>query len=128
MKATALARSAAKLARVEDRRDLPRVEIARPRDDLAEALRLRGAREGLRHQDGVDLLALQRLHGGRHGLERHDLHVGQREPVLLEDVADVVVERGAELGDADALALEIRDRTGARPSHSSFCTTMATSG
>ena len=96
--------------RVEDRRDLPRVEVAGPREDLAEALRLGGAGERLGHEDGVDLLALQCLDGGGHGLERHDLDVGELEPVLLEDIADVVVERRAELGDADALALEIRDR------------------
>src|SRR6185503_15418436 len=96
--------------RVEHGGDLPRIEVARPRHDATEALRLHRTRERLRHQDRVDLLALERLHGGGHGLQRHDPHVGEREAFLLEDVADVVVERGAELGHPDAPALEVLDR------------------
>src|SRR6266436_4083497 len=52
------------LLRVEHRDGLPRVEIAGPEEDLAEALRLRRAGKGLGKQDGVDLSALERLDGG----------------------------------------------------------------
>src|SRR4029434_10572387 len=38
------------------------------------------------------------------------LRVGQAEPVLLQDVADVVVERGAELGYAEHLGRWGRDQ------------------
>src|SRR5262249_18606276 len=69
-----------------------------------------GAGKGLGQHDGVDLLALEGLDGRGHGLQRHDADVGQLEARLLEDVAQRVVESGAEGGNADALAPEIRDR------------------
>jgi len=98
------------LLRVEDGGDLPGVEVAGPEEHLAEPLRLGGARERLRHQDGVHGFALERLHRGGHGLERDDAHVPEREPLPLQDIADVVVKRGAELGHADGPALEVLDR------------------
>src|SRR5262245_51471322 len=88
----------------------PRMKISRPEEDLAETLGLRGAREGLGQQDGVDLLALEGLDGRRHRLERDHADVGQLEAGLLEDVAQRVVKGGAEGGDADTLALEVGDR------------------
>src|SRR5882724_2015535 len=97
------------LLRVEHRDGLPRVEIAGPEEDLAEALRLRRAGKGLGKQDGVDLSALERLDGGRHGLERNHPDVLELEPGLLEDIAERIVEGGAEGGDADTLALEVGD-------------------
>src|SRR5215813_10696643 len=94
----------------EDGHRLPWMEIARPEQDLAEALRLGGPGEGLRDEDGVDLLALKSLDGGGHDLERHHADVGQLEARFLEDVAQRVVEGGAEGRDADTLALEVGDR------------------
>ena len=93
--------------RVEDGRNLPGVQVAGPRHDLAEALGFGSGGEWLRDQDGIDLLALERLEHRGHGLERNDPHVLEPEALLLQDVADVVVKRGPELGHADALALEV---------------------
>src|SRR5688572_4197370 len=101
------------LLRVEHRRDLPGEQVAAPRDDAAEPVGLGAAGKRLREDHGVDLLALERLEGGRHRLQRHDAHVLQAHAVLLEDVAYLVVEGGAELRHRDALALQLGHRADA---------------
>src|SRR6266581_1651897 len=94
---------------VEHGHGLPRVEISRPEEDLAEALPLGGAGERLGQEDGVNLLSLEGLEGGGHGLQRDDADVLELEAGLLENIAERIVEGGAESGDADALALEVGD-------------------
>src|SRR5207247_3021116 len=60
---------------IEHRRNLPRKQVAAPRDDPAEAVGLGAPRKRLRQDHRVDLLSPERLERRRHRLQGHDRHV-----------------------------------------------------
>src|SRR5207245_4031954 len=97
------------LLAVEDAAALPGKNVTDPDEHLRVALSLGHAWEGLWDQDSVHLLAPERLERRAHRLERDDLDVAEAEAFLLQYVAELIVERRAELGHADAPPLEVAD-------------------